>query len=281
MIKRIFPYLITAVVIASCGSEKSNEGTLDSVATNTDSTEALNEVADYKFHNVLANIPSPLELIQATAKTGVAYSKALPNSNDNATKYSTSAQKAMNYGVYAVDLGYLSVYEQSQDVIKCFATTRKMAQELGAGESFDKVASARFEKNMNNKDSLLKVLDQAYAATDDYLRSNARLESASLMLVGSWIESQHISMQSLRGLERTKETEFLYSKAYEQKMHLGNIISLLTEYNEKEDFKMVYAQLTELQNDFAGIKDASQLTKEAVGKLSDKITSIRNKFTLN
>ena len=79
---------------------------------------------------------------------------------------------------------YAAFYGQNQDLLEYYSTTRKLSEKLNVQETFD-MFTQRFRENADNKDSLVTMIDRAYAETDAYLRSNHRLEVAAHVLAGS------------------------------------------------------------------------------------------------
>ena len=283
MLKK-FLFLSAVVALASCGGSKENAPVAEITETKTDTvisstTQPENELADFKFHMAIANIPSPFEVIDMLPKSGLMFNKALVNSTENQSRYQTSTQRGLNYGVYVVDLIYLSSNEQYSDVKKFFVTSHDMAQKLDAGESFEKIAGSRVEKNIDNRDSVKRVMDAVYAETDNYLRSNARLLSATQILTGSWIESQYITLNLLKDVEKNQKNEALFQKVYEQNIHAENLVKLLNEFEKEKDFKGLINEMKELAKMYKEIKSA-EIDKALLVKISDKLTAIRNKMVI-
>src|SRR5262245_26368815 len=90
---RLVPVLFLSFVLLSCGGNKPdnpNPTLEDKIAKDTTS---YNKMADYKFFYALANLPSPLEIINTVFGTDVEYRKELLNPESNADKYQTTFQK--------------------------------------------------------------------------------------------------------------------------------------------------------------------------------------------
>ena len=279
MLKRLLVISTVVAFTSCCGGSKdaapaSTEAKKDSAMP---ASQPANEMADFKFHMAIANIPSPFEIIDMLPSTGIAFDKSLVNSTDNQSKYQTSTKRGLNYGAYVVDLIYLSTNEQYADVKKYFTTAHDFAQKLDAGESFDKIAGSRMEKNIDNKDSINRVMDAVYAETDNYLRSNARLLSATQILTGSWLESQYITMNLLKSVEKNKANEMLFQKVYEQNIHAENLVNLLKEFENEKDFKTMIADMRDLAKMYKEIK-SNDIDKALITKISDKLSSIRSKM---
>jgi exo-beta-1,3-glucanase (GH17 family) len=98
------------VALSSCNSPKSDSDankTTDSIATSVVDTTPINEVANYKFSYAIANVPSPLEILDEFAKSELPVYTNLLNPVENVDNYQSSLKQTFNYGIYGVDLGYL------------------------------------------------------------------------------------------------------------------------------------------------------------------------------
>lgn len=280
---RLIPVASIAMCFTSCGGEKAAEETTQPVDTVT-TTEVveddgkLDELVDFKFHTFLANIPSPLEMMIKLPEAGIAVDKSILNPIENVDKYRTSAKKALNYGVYGTDLGYMAIYDQSQEIADYFSAVKSLADEIGAADQFNEALVTRFQSNMANHDSLIVLMDKALGETEDYLKTNKRIETATLVLTGSWVESQYILVRSLLMAHERGDLKSLYEKLAEQKNHLKSLIDLLNEQGTA-DCKTWKTELDTLTSVYEknGTAEATEAQleeiSEALKKVKDKITS--------
>jgi hypothetical protein len=243
-----------------------------------DTTAQMNEQAEFQFDLTVSNVPTPFKLMEDITRAELKFDKEMLNPSTNAEQYTTSKQKALNFGVYNIDLGYLAAFNQNQEVIRYFVKARKLAKELGAGPFYDEIAKSVQLQSMNDKDQMLALFDKAYTASDKYLRSNQRLVSASLMLVGGWVESQYVALQSLKDQPRNSKTEPVYSWIAEQKPHIGNIAKLLEELKSEKDVADIIDPIKEIESLYSGIDKDSDLTADKTKQLTEKITEVRNSF---
>jgi hypothetical protein len=279
MIKKIFA-LSAAVALMSCGNDntekKADVAVKDTVKAEP-MTQPENEFADFQFHTLVANIPSPLDIITELPKAGMPYNESLINSDANAGKYTTSTKKALNYGSYIVDLVYLSTNEHFSQVKNYFKVSRSLAQSLDCAESFDKIAGSRMEKNIDQKDTINKVIDQIFGEMDGYLRSNDRLLTATQILTGSWIESQYITTSLIKDVEQNDQNTVLFKKVKEQKFTSEKLVEMFKEYEKEKDFKPVMDGVKEL-NSIYGEMQGDKIDKALLAKLNAKLTEVRGKI---
>ncbi len=263
----------------SCSNNKPEQTTdefTDTAGTVKDSAALrAEEMLDFKFFYTIANLPSPMEMINSIYQNKVPFNKDLLNPPDNASNYSSGFKKAVNYGIYGIDMAYAAFYGQNQDLLDYYSTSKKMAEKLNVQETFDNFTSS-FMDNEQNKDSLVKIIDRAYAETDNYLRSNRRVEVASHVLAGSIIETMYLSVELIKNDDRNSSNAGLFDKVYNEKLYLDNLINLFSDLTKYPSSANLLVQLKTIKKVFDGIESSEQLTKENMALLSAAITPVRN-----
>ncbi len=265
--------VIAGLLLTGSCSNKSGEESKEQTAETKD-TMPVSEVATFQFTYTIANLPPPMQVLDEFSKSKLEVNTALLNSADNADKYMTSLKQAMNYGIYGVDLGYLVVNNRTLDAIKYYNTAKKLASQLGMEETFNQFVN-RFETNSNNRDSLTRVIDDAYAATDAYLRSNKRLETASQVLAGSWLECQYLTVKSLLTASRNADNEILYKRVWEQRLYLDNITKLLSEFADNDEVKKIKSDYEALLAIYKEPSDEKQIDKAFLTRLASGLEKAR------
>ena len=265
--------VIAGLLLTGSCSNKSGEESKEQTAETKD-TMPVSEVATFQFTYTIANLPPPMQVLDEFSKSKLEVNTALLNSADNADKYMTSLKQAMNYGIYGVDLGYLVVNNRTLDAIKYYNTAKKLASQLGMEETFNQFVN-RFETNSNNRDSLTRVIDDAYAATDAYLRSNKRLETASQVLAGSWLECQYLTVKSLLTATRNADNEILYKRVWEQRLYLDNITKLLSEFADNDEVKKIKSDYEALLAIYKEPSDEKQIDKAFLTRLASGLEKAR------
>lgn len=265
--------VIAGLLLTGSCSNKSGEENKEQTTTAAD-TMPVSEVATFQFTYTIANLPPPMQVLDEFSKSKLEVNTALLNSADNADKYMTSLKQAMNYGIYGVDLGYLVVNNRTLDAIKYYNTAKKLAAQLGMEETFNQFVN-RFETNSNNRDSLTRVIDDAYSATDAYLRSNKRLETASQVLAGSWLECQYLTVKSLLTATRNADNEILYKRVWEQRLYLDNITKLLSEFADSDDSKKIKSDYEALLAIYKEPADEKQIDNAFLTRLASGLEKAR------
>ena len=278
-------FLLAAVFILSqsCSNNQKPENTTDEFTDTTTTVkdsakQKADEMLDFKFFYTIANLPSPLEMINAIYQNKLPFSKDLLNPPNRSSDYSSGFKKAVNYGIYGIDMAYAAFYGQNQDLLDYYSTSKKMAVKLNVQETFDKFTSS-FMDNEQNKDSLVKIIDRAYSETDNYLRSNRRVEVASHVLAGSVIEAMYLSIELTKSTGRTSTNTNLIEKIYNEKLYLDNLINLFSDLTKYPSSAALLVQLNGIKTVFDGIKSPEDLSKENMAKLSAVVSPVRMDLT--
>ena len=170
---------------------------------NTEGTDSIN-LGEIKplVHNIdtmgeglpiFYNMYLSVEMSSLFQTSGAVFKPELLNSPDKISDYVTSSKKALNLGVYAVDLSYAKVIEQFETAAKYFNAMQRMAEEMGIPSDYFENTAKRFDRNINNKDSLIKIANEVYMASDKYLRENERYAASAQIILGGWVEAIHIA----------------------------------------------------------------------------------------
>ena len=191
-------------------------------------------------------IPSPIQTALLIQKSGAQYDKSMLNATSKSNSYSTKFQKCLNLGIYGADLGYTTLYDQTQDAISYFNVTNDIASDLGLASAFDKNLLTRFQKNLGNKDSMLVLVSAAYRSSNDFLKNNERNEEAALIIAGGWIETLNFALN----VQKSKGNDDVKRRIAEQKNTLNNLISLLSAYQGNEDYVELLQKLNDLKSEY-------------------------------
>jgi hypothetical protein len=197
----------------------------------------------------LFSVPSPMQMALLIQKTGHEYDKSMLNATHRVNTYMTADSRALNLGVYGADLGYVSLYSQTQDAIGYLASIKQLTDKLGLSGAFDEATMKRIRDNITVKDSMLSLVSLAYRSSDAYLKDNQRAEVGSLILTGGWIESIHFALTTYKA----KPSEQFRYRIAQQKQALTSLIRILGS-NESSDIKKLHAQLSELAKTYDKIE---------------------------
>jgi hypothetical protein len=177
---------------------------------------------------IFYGIYTPVEMSKLFEQYHIEYVPEILNPLDNADRYSSSAQLALNIGSYGVDLSYIRMFSKPQESIKYYMAVSRLSKELGLPEEYIRSPMLEYEKNLNNPEKLVEIATTTYIATEDYLRQNDRAYVAGLILVGGWVEALYIATHGILN-EQNPESEIIQRIAA-QKYSLNKLIALLETY---------------------------------------------------
>ncbi|GIV43585.1 MAG: hypothetical protein KatS3mg035_0708 [Bacteroidia bacterium] len=260
--------MATSFIFVGCGGGDDIETTETSDTEKTDSAKTTL----LTVNGEIFSIPSPIQTAILVKQVGANYDKALLNDPKNYSNYSTKFQKALNLGVYGADLGYVTMYEQTQDAIGYLASVRKLADELGVSGAFDLSLVDRFEKNMGNRDTILSLVSEAYRASDSYLKNNERDDLGALVLAGGWVESIYFATN----VAKVSKNEEVIKRIGEQKKTIENLIKMLSPYYNNSEFTSFIDSLIDLAGDFDNIKFI-YIYEKPTTDVENKVTTINSR----
>ena len=224
-----------------------------------------------KQEQVFYTLTTPIELVALMNQMGLYYNESLLNPTDNVTKYTTANLQAINLGVYAADLTYSSLFNQFQSTLKDFEASKKLADGLGITDAYEAGELNRIQDNINQKDSLLKIMSECLSNTDAYLKDNYRVGISLLVLSGGWIEGLYIATQTYNAESTSPNFGSLIG---EQKISLENILKLIEIYQDESgvDLTQIRKDMTELNKLYANVVITLQSSPSKEDKANHKTT---------
>lgn len=243
-------YLSTLIcgllLIFSCNSDRNanktnSENELDSLIA-MDSA-VIEDGGIRIFYNMYLSV----EMSTLFKSINASFNKNLMNPYDKANEYEISGKKAVNLGVYAVDLSYSRAFDQIEYAGNYLKAMHKLATELGISEDRFYISVKRIEQNVSNKDSLVKIANELYSATESHLKNSDRASAAALVVLGGWTEALYIATNMVN--KKQKDIELL-ERIADQKTSLKNLIDLLSKYKNDKNVIPYLEHLNKLNNSF-------------------------------
>jgi hypothetical protein len=274
--------ILTLFLTGSCANNDSNKQTGNTPGQSTLSEANADSVAEpdslKKSLPIFYNMYLSVEMSSLFKSVGVGYEPKYLNPASKSGDYIMSSKKALNLGVYAVDLSYSKVFEQYDKAGKYLASMHQLSEEMGIPSEEFYNTTSRIEKNITNKDSLYKIANEIYTTTDNYLKNNDREGAASLIILGGWIEAMHIATAIVA--DGTIDPVFL-DRIAEQKHSLQDLIDLLENYSSNEAVASYLDQLKKLQPDFNDLTidyNNPASSADQIKKIGKSITKIRTEI---
>lgn len=226
-LKIVLLSLTTSFVLWSCTpTNNEDNGSLLTDDTIDYDTTKINETTELnKAIKIFYNTPSPLEMATLLDNTNVSYYSEILSPLDNINQFGTSAEIALNIGVIGVDFSYARLFNQTQTSRQYLAAIKKMSQKLGIPSNLTSAAIENVENNITNSDSLVKIINDNYLKANDYLKENDRESTATLIILGGWIEALYIAINIY---EKEGGREDILKRITVQKYSLNTLIELLS-----------------------------------------------------
>ena len=285
----LFVSAIFLSTMISCGGGSSKSS----------SEEAAFEEAEKKIvtdmDQVIHDLPSPTEVPYLLQATGADYNKEIINDLERLPKYLTNEdESALNLGIYATDMGYLISYQKLEEATDYLESAQKLAESLGVASVFSVATVEKFQTNLDNPDSLNKILTQSITDVEDRLESADRVSVAALILAGSFIEGLYLAVEVIETYpkdvldEDTRNLilEPLVKVVLEQEKPLLDVISLMKDLpeddiinhmiNELEILRVLYeTDLAEVEEKIANNTGDFVLTESTLSGIRSEVKRIR------
>lgn len=261
-----------------------------------DKTAILEDIE--KAERVFQALPSPLESAMLIKSSGAGFDQKLLNPVSNANNYVTSKSMALNLGIYTCDLSYASLYEQTQLLIDYMEAAKKMADGLGILRAIEQKNIDELEQNINNSEVIMKIVSETFMNSNSYLEENDQPATASMVLLGGWIEGLYLSTKlvNMNNFDGNK----LVSRIIDQKLSIDILLNLLSGSKGNPAIDELISEVTKLKIVFDKIRldtspvrpvydEASEatilrsevktdMTPEVFSELAALASEIRNSF---
>lgn len=246
MKKIIFLIITLSIFFWSCNNNQ-NQNLVDNDSTSFNK----DTIHTNRVKKIFYNVPSPIEMSSVIQRSGAQFKSDVLCPFKNLDKYTSMTKQALMLGVYGSDLSYVRLFEQIQLAINYLSSIKKLCDAIEIPEDQGSRAIQRMEKNIDNKDSLLQIISETYASADSYLKDNDRGNTATLVILGGWIESLYIATQ-IADYANPSNKEIV-DRIGEQKYSLGNMIELIKAYPEDKDLQSYLPMLEDLKSIYENV----------------------------
>lgn len=259
------------VLIMSCSNEQ---------ATSNDEAITTEIKDNAKADEMIDNLPSPVEMAILVKHAGAKYNASHLNDLQALPRYQTNDKKSLNIGVYSADVGYTSLFKQKQETMFYLENLRKLSDGIGLTDAFDQSVFDRIEANLDNRDSLLSIISEAYQVANTFLKDNNRYSTAVLIIAGAWTESLSLAIDLCT--EDGINEQIAYRIA-EQHVSLQKLLNSMSEFRDNPTIDTLYSQFVELEKVYSAKPVATMdkdenITVDAdqLALLTEKSNEIRN-----
>jgi len=254
----------TLIIFSGCNTSQKKQNTVIPEAGEDGPLEDVaKELSGYP-------IPTSYEITTHIYKAGAAYQISLPNGPEKAGEYITQRDKVLNLGVYATDLCYATTNKMKQETMNYLEASKTLIDDLGISSTFNITYAERIEQNIDNRDSLIAVVEESFDDTWNYLVENEQDVLARLVVCGSWIEGVYITTHvALDAIDNTAILEALAR----QKNSLNELVNLLEPVKDVDEVSDLYKALFEIREFYEGVGDI--MTDEQLKILEEMISTLR------
>jgi hypothetical protein len=243
--------LIVILLISSCNSSTRKQGEFVFPEADSIPVSEAEKLSDEAIDDISRNTSSPVEIADILQKMSVPFSTSYLASSIDASRQSTSFEKALKLGILGADLGYLNMYEKTGTAIDVLSSIKKLADGINVGQFFDFETIKRLSLNRSNLDSLLYLSLNSYNQIDKYLRDKGRGQLSALMITGVWIEGQFLATQVLKQHPDT----VLRNRVGEQKIILNDLLMLLSPYcSSSSQFTSLCQNMQEMKEKYREVR---------------------------
>ncbi len=256
----LFSALTAAFLLGSCGGSQKE--------SSSDEFDQAQKSLKDQIEDVVYNIPSPTEIPYLLEATGAEFNQTLVNDRAKADQYATKNDKAaLNLGIYAADIGYLTSYDKTQEAIDYLNACKSLADGLGVIGSFDIDVLKKFEANISNKDSLGSLLNQTVQKTGSFLKDDSRNKLAALVVTGSFVEGLYISTGLIKSYpkdllpddQRNLILTPIMRVVLQQEQSVDELLKMLKSVEQDELIGTIISDLTTLQASYRALNIEEQI----------------------
>ena len=231
----------------SCQNSKSKKDTVQ----NTE-PESLTE----KSMQVRSRLTSLSDIKAAFEMADVGYYPEIINEPTKALSYKGDRKIAANMGVYMADMLYAMSTAEKPNGYKSYGAIMELSKNIGLTKEFPALIIERYENTNVSVDTIVAMLENAFANSEKELSEKNRSEFYAFMLLGNYIEKLHI-ISSI--VERPKKADVpeaavavmkrkLLLLMGKQNEPLEKLISILSAYSENAEHVVELDEIKELIN---------------------------------
>lgn len=239
---------------------------------NQDYTSDLNELSTEegkKFKRELSTLRNDIlntaELNILLRENDYPYNEELVNDPNNSDGYFNSKEQALNIGVYATDLNYMSVFDQYNQTLDYVIALFDLAEALSITEAFDK-STLMDVLNDSQTDFKLKSdeLTDFFKKAEVEINTNDRAQITALIVAGGWVEGMYISSSIAK---ENWPNDTVATEMWNQCFSYHKVMNMLEIFKDYPPCDEVYQKFVEVE------PAVNEITNGSVNTLKNNLES--------
>lgn len=259
--------LLLTNTFISCNNKTKKATSVEAEAVAADEIRKDIEAYVYPISSTF-DVTKMLNEIEATYIFDIAHDA------ENAGKYFTDKNKALNLGIYLADLAYAATYNQKAEVQSYFEAIEQLVGELDLTAAFKRDVASKIRENLDKQEELTNLIINYTEDAYEFLHKQGRDELSYLIVSGTAVEglylTTHISENTFNNPEIIKV--ILYQKDYLKKLE-----TQMAQYRESEMSAESFEYIRSINEVYAMEEGSSSMTEEQIVKLTDMLETIREK----
>ncbi len=247
------PFFALSIVFVSCNENAEDQKNQEQIEVIDTTITTGSIAASFDDDNeVTYNLPSALQIAYVFKKSGAGFMPSLLNDKANSTKYNTSNYKrAVNFGIYSADLSYCLFNKKYQESKEYLKACKDMGTYLGLNQAFESDNMAqRFDKNISNEDSLIKIVSNVQLKTDLMFEQNKQKHITVVAFAGAWTESIYIAIEVYK---KDKNKKVLASLLEQLLLSETIIKALKSHQNSEKEIPALISSIEKINSQFNAI----------------------------
>jgi hypothetical protein len=259
----VIPLMFLTIVLVSfvsCNNSRKK--------TSPSKKEIKQDIEEYTYPLV-----SSFDITKMLSEIEASYIVDISNDTENVEKYFTEQSKALNLGVYSIDLAYAATYNQKADIQEYFKVIEVLVSDLDLTRALSKGIADDIERNLDNQEKLVEIISDLSEDAYSYLNKQGRKELSYLILAGSAIEGLYLTLHIS---DKTFQNPKIVETILYQKEPLTELEGLMAEFKDTELSKSVFNQVKKINAIFAMDESTTAITQEQISLLIKLVEDVRN-----
>ncbi len=218
--KQLLIVVLFVATFVSCGRKEANQ------PTSPVESRAF-ELERENFFSSLKNLDDVSRMAQGT----ISFNVDFLNDPERFFQYNSSkVNAAANLGVYISDLNYCILFKKNEEARKYFHAAYELSKSIEVDKSILEFLKVRYEKNIEQNDSVKLVINQLLGQSTAGLKGTDRERLAGIAMAGYQIENLHLALATLSSQPDVLTDE----QAQTQKQLMQYILE------QRENFEIIY-----------------------------------------